>query len=85
MVGASAPVTPLFLLFLDVYTFVVLVSVVLSWLRLSPDNPVVRVVTALTEPALAPIRKVVPDVGGFDLSPMLLLLVLQLVKRLLGG
>ena len=77
--------TPLFLLFLDVYTFVVLVSVVLSWLRLSPDNPVVRVVTALTEPALAPIRKVVPDVGGFDLSPMLLLLVIQLVKRLLGG
>jgi len=76
---------PLLFLLLDAYTFVLLVSVVLSWIRLSPLNPVVRIVTTLTEPALAPIRKVMPDMGGFDLSPMVLLFAIQMVKRLLGG
>jgi len=76
---------PLLVLLLDAYAFVVLVSVVLSWLRLSPFNPIVRLVTTLTEPALAPIRKVMPLVGGFDLSPMVLLFALQLVRRLLAG
>lgn len=73
------------LLALDFYTFVVFVAVVLSWLRLSPDNPVVRVITTLTEPALAPIRKLMPELGGFDFSPMILLVLLQLLKRLFGG
>lgn len=73
----------LLLFLLDLYSFVVLVSVALSWLNLSPDNPVVRVTSALTEPVLAPLRRIVPAVGGFDLSPMLLLLLLQLMKRLL--
>ena len=75
----------LLILLLNFYTFVVIVSVALSWLRLSPENPVVRAVAALTEPALAPIRKVMPEVGGFDLSPMVLLFGIQLVKRALGG
>jgi YggT family protein len=75
-----------FLLFaLDLYSLVVLVAVVLSWLNLSPDNPVVRVVAALTEPVLAPIRRILPDFGGLDFSAMVLLLALQLLKRLLAG
>jgi YggT family protein len=78
-------VSALILLALDFYSLIVFVAVVLSWLRLSPDNPVVRIVTTLTEPVLAPIRKVMPDLGGFDFSPMVLLLLLQLLKRLFGG
>ncbi len=70
-------------LLLDGYTVVVLLAVVLSWLRLSPENPVVRVTRALTEPVLAPIRKVLPDMGGIDFSPMALLLGLQILRRLL--
>ena len=70
-------------LLLDFYSFILFVSVVLSWLRLSPDNPIVRVVTLLTEPLLKPIRKVLPDFGGFDFSPMILLLAIQLLKRVL--
>lgn len=68
---------------IDGYTVVVVIAVVLSWLRLSPENPVVRVVHALTEPVLAPIRKILPDMGGIDFSPMLLLLGLQLLSRAL--
>lgn len=73
------------LLLIDLYSLIVLVSVVLSWLRLSEDNPIVRGVGALTEPVLAVIRKVMPDLGGLDFSPMVLLLGLQLLKRVLVG
>jgi YggT family protein len=69
----------------DLYSFVILAAVVLSWVRLPPDNPLVRVTSALTEPLLAPIRRVLPDVGGFDLSPLVLLLALRLVRSLLLG
>jgi YggT family protein len=73
----------LLLLLLDLYSLVVFAAVILSWLNLSPDNPFVRVVTALTEPVLGPIRKVMPDLGGIDLSPMVLLLTITVVRRVL--
>jgi uncharacterized protein YggT (Ycf19 family) len=83
---ASRPVNPsvaLLVLLLDFYSLIVFVSVVLSWLRLSDDNPVVRVVALLTEPLLKPIRKVMPDIGGFDLSPMVLLIAIRVLKAVL--
>jgi YggT family protein len=75
----------LLFLVLDLYSLVIFVSIVLSWLGLSPDNPVVRVTSALTEPVLEPIRRVLPAFGGFDFSPMILLLAIQLIKRALIG
>jgi YggT family protein len=70
---------------IDGYSLVVLASVILSWIRLDPENPIVRVVDALTEPVLGPIRKILPDLGGIDFSPMILLLVLRFVRGLLGS
>lgn len=75
----------LLLRLIDLYTIVVFVAVVTSWLRLSPDNPISRVTRILVDPVLAPIRKVLPPLGGFDLSPIVLFFVLTLVRRLLGG
>jgi YggT family protein len=70
---------------LDLYSIVVLVAVVTSWIRLAPDHPVVRITAALTEPVLAPIRRVLPSFGGLDLSPMLLLIGIRLVRGMLVG
>jgi YggT family protein len=73
-----------FLLFLiEAYTIVVLVTVIVSWLSLPPSNPVVRYTRMLTEPALVPIRKIVPPAGGIDFSPMLLLILLWLIAGML--
>ena len=69
---------------IDLYSLVVLIAVIVSWLRLEPDNPVVRVTRTLTEPLLGPIRRLMPPMSGLDLSPMILLLGLQLLKRVLG-
>lgn len=68
---------------LQLYTYIVLASVILSWVRLDPQNPLVRVVNALTEPVLKPIRAVLPSVMGLDLSPMVLLLALSLLRSVL--
>ncbi len=64
---------------------VVLVAVVLSWIQLSPDNPLVRFTSAVVDPVLEPIRRLLPSFGGFDLSPMVLLLTISLLRRVLGG
>jgi YggT family protein len=77
-------VTMLFLASLiDLYSLVVLVAVILSWVPLDPRNPLVTITHALTEPVLAPIRNLLPQTGGLDLSPMVLLFALQLLKLLL--
>jgi YggT family protein len=68
---------------LDLYSLVLLASVLLSWVDLSPDNPFVRVVRQLTEPVLAPVRRVLPAVGGFDFSPLVVLVAIRLLQRLL--
>ncbi len=72
-------------LLFDVYSLVILAAVVLSWLRLPPENPIVRIVSALTEPLLSPIRRVLPTFGGLDFSPIVLLFALNLLRRLLLG
>jgi YggT family protein len=67
----------------DAYTLIVLVAVICSWLRLPEDHPVIRFTSRLTEPVLTPIRRVLPSMGGIDISPMVLLLALRLIRRLL--
>jgi YggT family protein len=75
----------LILLALDLYSLVVFVAVILSWVRLSPDHPLSRFVERATEPVLARIRGVLPAFGGMDFSPMILLFGLRMVRRLLIG
>jgi YggT family protein len=69
---------------IDLYSLVLLASVILSWVRLDPDNAIVRVVHQLTEPVLSRVRQILPAAGGFDFSPMVVLLGLQLLKSLLA-
>jgi YggT family protein len=72
---------PLLARLIDLYSLVVLVAVILTWLPLHRRNPLVTLTHVLTEPILAPIRKVLPPMGGLDLSPMVLLIALQILKR----
>ena len=67
---------------LDLYSVIVLVAVIASWVQLPPSNPIGRIIYGLTEPLLRPIRRVLPPMGGIDFSPVALLVIVQLVKRL---
>jgi YggT family protein len=87
----SYAVVNLILTILDLYWWVVIISVILSWLvafdvlntRSQAAQLVWRTVDALTEPLLRPIRNVLPSVGGLDLSPLILLLAIQFLQNLI--
>lgn len=60
------------------YTFVILIHALLSWVRPDPFNPIVRTLAALSDFLLDPIRRLVPmNALGIDLSPLLAILLLQ--------
>ena len=70
-------------LFLEIYTWILIARVLMSWFNPNPYNPLVQFVLRLTEPVLAPIRRVLPSMGGLDLSPIVVFVVLMFVKRLI--
>jgi len=69
---------------ISLYSLLVLAAVVLSWVPAARDNQIARYIEAVTEPVFERIRRVVPPLGGFDLSPMLLLFALQILRRLIA-
>lgn len=66
----------------NAYSLIVFVRVIVSWIQLSPNNPVVHYSRLLTEPLLEPIRKLLPASGGLDFSPLILLVLLRFVAGL---
>ena len=70
-------------LFLEIYTWILIARVLLSWFNAPPYNPLVQFVLRLTEPVLAPIRRVLHSLGGLDLSPIVVFVALMFVKRLI--
>ena len=69
---------------LTIYSFVVIVACLISWVNPDPYNPIVRILRNLTEPVLWRIRKYLPFtyVSGLDLSPVVLLLAIQLIRMI---
>ncbi|MDR5695610.1 MAG: YggT family protein [Armatimonadota bacterium] len=64
----------------------ILLRVIMSWIPgLNPSHPVVSAVFRVTSPILDPIRRVLPPVAGLDLSPLVALLLLELVRNALIG
>ena len=77
------PALEMLLAIIDLYSLVVIGAVIISWIQLPPSNPIANIIRSLTEPVLAPIRRVVPAMSGLDFSPLLLLIGLQMLKGLL--
>lgn len=70
---------------IDVYATIILVRVVLSWLPVDQDQPWARFIVGVTEPVVGPIRRVLPPLGGLDFSPLVAMLLLQLLRNMLVG
>ena len=76
---------------INLYIWIIILQVVMSWLTafnvINTNNRFVYLVGdflyRLTEPAMRPIRRILPNLGGIDLSPMVLLLLLIFAQRLL--
>jgi YggT family protein len=78
-------------LLVQVFSILILVEVIMSWVMVAnvrlPDAIIrlLQIVTSINGVILNPIRRVVPSMGGFDLSPIIALLLLDVLRRLLIG
>lgn len=69
---------------LSLYSILIIISIVLSWLGQSFRHPVIPLIYQLTEPLLIPIRKRLPSTGGFDFSAVIALVAIHFLRLLLG-
>ena len=76
-------VADLLSLTINVFLFSILIIIIISWISPGTYNPVVSLLNSLTAPLMNPARKLLPPISGLDLSPILVILGLQLVKMLL--
>mgnify|MGYP003429802462 FL=1 len=72
-------------LFFKVFFFALIVSVILSWVAPGSYNPGAQLVNQLCEPLLAPFRKLLPNLGGLDISPIFAFIALNLLDRFVIG
>lgn len=68
---------------LSAYIWIVIARAVISWVNADPYNPVVRFLHQVTDPVLNRIRRFLPAMGGFDLSPMVLIFAIIFLQSFL--
>ena len=67
----------------SIFSFAILTRVLLTWVRIDPTHPAVQLLLDVTEPVLRPIRELMPAMGMFDFSPIIALLLLNVLEGLL--
>ncbi|MDA0710037.1 MAG: YggT family protein [bacterium] len=61
---------------LSLYGYVIIVRAILSWFNPNPHSAPVQFIYKITEPVLGPLRKILPDLGGVDVSPMVAMILI---------
>ncbi|GAB1534872.1 hypothetical protein ADMFC3_05030 [Geovibrio sp. ADMFC3] len=69
---------------LGLFTWLIIIRALMSWVSPDPRNPVVQFVIAMTEPVMEPFRKIIPPLGFVDISPIILLVVIYFVRIMLS-
>ena len=64
-------------------TLAIMARVIISWFSPNPTNKLIIILYQVTEPFLAPLRRIIPRVGMFDFSPFVAIILLQLLASLL--
>lgn len=75
----------LIFMLLKIYTWVIVAAALITWVSLDPRNPIVRILRQITEPVLAPARRLLPPwkTGGLDFSPLIVIFAIWLVEWVL--
>jgi YggT family protein len=78
-------VLDLVFLLLDIYKWVIIAAALVTWVSPDPRNPIVMILRQITEPVLAPARRLLPPwrTGGLDFSPLIVIFAIQLVEWVL--
>ncbi|MBN1679179.1 MAG: YggT family protein [Anaerolineae bacterium] len=65
----------------QLYSFVILARVLMSWVQIDPNSSLARAIYDLTEPVLQPVRNMLPPASGLDFSPIIVIILLQVVSQ----
>lgn len=69
---------------ITVLTWAILIRVLLTWIpNLDRGNPLVQLLAQITDPILEPARRIIPSIGGLDISPIVVLLLLRVIQQML--
>jgi len=75
--------TKLLSLVFNVFFFSILIQVIISWISPGSHNPVVSLLHSLNEPLMRPVRRIIPPISGLDLSPLVVMIGIQLCNMLI--
>lgn len=64
----------------NVYIYLIIAQVLMSWIPHDASHPVFRFISDITEPVLAPFRRIIPAVAGIDFSPLIALMAVEVVR-----
>jgi YggT family protein len=67
----------------ELYSLIILARVLLSWVPSAQNTPLAQAIFNMTEPVLQPIRNALPQTGGFDFSPIIAIVLMQVVMSIL--
>lgn len=65
---------------IGLYKLVLIIRIALSWIPHNPHNPAITFLYKITEPVLEPVRRVIPAIGGIDISPIIVFIGLSFIK-----
>ncbi len=63
-----------------ILSIAILIRVLISWVKIDPYHPLVQLLYQITEPILAPIRRYLPATGGLDLSPIIAIVLIEILR-----
>ncbi len=72
-------------LFLKLYFWGILIMIIASWIAPQSGNPALVLLNQIVDPVMKPVRKLLPDMGGLDISPIIVFLVIQVLEVILIG
>ena len=79
----------IFVRFVEIFCYIMIAAIfvraILSWVITDPRNPLVSALDQITEPILAPLRRVVPRMGMIDVTPMVAILILYVIQQVVAG
>jgi YggT family protein len=85
LVLALSAVAYIPMLILRLFFFLVIVRVIMSWISPGGYNPAIALFHALTDPIMRPFQRIIPPLGGFDISPVLVIILIGALIRLANG
>ena len=67
----------------EILTYIIFIRVILSWFSHNPYQPIIKLIYQISDTILSPIRNLVSPIGGIDISPIIAIFIIQMIKNII--